>query len=181
MIMMLPETGVVAVVLINATDKNPLAEKFAGDLLQVKEPAFQPLTFDVAGGFEKFSAQPRFLGGWEGVLMVDGHDLLCALSFSMGGNARLEFPGRPATELLADKIPFTALVCGDDLVATLPGTLPAQDVIQEPGGYVLLRLVLRDDKLTGAFVAYASPEGLKHLYPFAVSLRKVSSSTEPNK
>ncbi|HKO57108.1 MAG TPA: hypothetical protein VJ276_14620 [Thermoanaerobaculia bacterium] len=67
---------------------------------------------------------------------------------------------------------FSALTNGDLLLGTFAATLPAADVAQKPGGYVLLRL-RHADELTGTMIAYASPEGLRHLYPFAVRLRRV--------
>ena len=66
------------------------------------------------------------------------------------------------------------LIHGELAVGTLQGTLPAADVAQVPGGYVLLRLVRHGDELSGAVVAYASPEGLRHLLPFAARLRRSS-------
>ena len=53
-----------------------------------------------------------------------------------------------------------------------PATLPAREVTQKPGGYVLFRLLRRGDQLTGTMIAYASPERLEHLFPFVVTLRK---------
>ena len=64
------------------------------------------------------------------------------------------------------------LLNGDLLLGTLAGTLPAADVEQKPGGYVLLRFVRRGDRLSGTMVAYASPEGLRHLLPFPVTLER---------
>ena len=68
---------------------------------------------------------------------------------------------------------FKALVNGDLLLGTFTGTLPGSDVIQKPG-YVLVRLVRRGDRLAGTMIAYATPEGLRHLYPFAVQLRRAN-------
>lgn len=78
-------------------------------------------------------------------------------------------------EVLPQPATFKPLVNGDLLLGTIAGTLPAEDVIQKPG-YVLLRLVRRGDELNGTMVAYALPEGLRHLYPFAVKLRRVRAT-----
>jgi hypothetical protein len=73
---------------------------------------------------------------------------------------------------LAEDIVFTGLINGNVLMATLPGTLPAADVAQHDGGYVLLRLLLNGDVLSGTLVAYASAERLEYLYPFAAKFQR---------
>lgn len=174
MLILLPEAETVAAVLINATDKNTEAQELANELLHLAVPSHRPVSFNAAEDFSPFTDQAQFVGRWEGEVHLDGRAVPCALEFAPGKNVQLEFPGQAGSAILPDKISFGALINGDLLVATVAGTLPARDVGQQPGGYILLRLLRRDRQLAGTFIAYASPEGLRHLYPFAVSLRKVS-------
>ena len=122
----------------------------------------------------RLSTQPCFWGRWEGSLRIDGQGLPCTLSFNEAGRAKLQFSKRPATELLDRTISFEAFPHNHELIAILPGTLPGRDVAQERGGFILMRLVVHDDRLTGVFVACASTADVKHLYPFSASLRRIS-------
>lgn len=173
MLVLLPDHDIVAAVVINANDRNDVAQSIANRLLARVEPSLQPLTFVPTDGFTAYDAQPAYLGTWEGTLTVDGKPLRCTMTFEPAGKITVTFPGRAADDLLPQQSTFRALVNGNLLLGTFAATLPAEDVAQKPGGYVLLRLVRRDDELSGTMIAYASPEGLRHLYPFALKLQRV--------
>lgn len=178
-LVLLPDHEIAAAVLINANDRNDIAQSIANRLIAAVEPAIQPLTFVPTDGFTGYDAQPAYLGSWEGTLTVDGQPLRCTMTFEAGGKITVAFPDRATDALLPRESTFKALVNGDLLLGTIAATLPAGDVEQKPGGYVLLRLVRRGDRFSGTMIAYASPEGLRHLYPFPVTLRRVQSSSKP--
>lgn len=171
-LVLLPDHELVAAVLINANDRNDVAQSIANRLLAAVEPSLRPLTFVPTDGFAPYDAQPAYLGRWEGTLTVEEQPLPCTITFDAGGKITVTFPGRAPNDLLPTESTFQALVNGDLLLGTFAATLPARDVAQQPGGYVLLRLVRRGDQLSGTMIAYASPEGLRHLYPFPVTLRR---------
>ncbi|HKO56072.1 MAG TPA: serine hydrolase domain-containing protein [Thermoanaerobaculia bacterium] len=172
-LVLLPDLDIAAAVVINANDRNDVAQSVANRLIAAVAPSTPPLTFVPTDGFTPYAAQPAYLGQWSGTLTVDGRPLRCALTFSPAGKITVEFPDQPPAALLPRQSTFSALTNGDLLLGTFAATLPAADVAQKPGGYVLLRLVRRGDELTGTMIAYASPEGLRHLYPFVVRLRRV--------
>jgi CubicO group peptidase (beta-lactamase class C family) len=172
MLLLLPDQEIVAAVVINANDRNDVAQSIANQLIAKIEPSLQPLTFVPTDGFVPYDAQPAYLGTWEGTLTVDGQPLPCTMTFSAGGNITVTFPDRASDDLLPRQSTFQALANGHLLLGTFAATLPGQDIAQKPGGYVLVRLVQRGDQLSGTMIAYASPEGLRHLYPFAVMLRR---------
>jgi CubicO group peptidase (beta-lactamase class C family) len=160
-LVLLPDHDIAAAVLINANDRNDVAQSVANQLIAMVEPTIETLTFVPTDGFTAYDAQPAFLGSWEGTLTVDGKPLRTTMTFEPAGTINVAFGDRTAT--------FKALVNGDLLLGTFVGRLPSEDVA--PGdGYVLLRLVRRGDSLSGTMIAYASPEGLRHLYPFPVTL-----------
>jgi hypothetical protein len=158
--------------MINANDRNDVAQSIVNKLINAVAPSIEPLTFVPTDGFVPYDAQPAFLGRWEGTLTVDGKPLRCTMTFDAGGTITVAFPDRAADELLPRESTFQALANGDLLLGTFAATLPASDVAQKPGGYVLLRLVRRGEELNGTMIAYAAPEGLRHLYPFPVTLRR---------
>jgi CubicO group peptidase (beta-lactamase class C family) len=163
MLVLLPDHEIAAAVLINANDRNDVAQSVVNRLIAAVEPSVGTLTFDPTEGFTPYEAQEAYLGTWEGTLTVDGQPLRCTLAFEAGGKISVT---------LADvETSFKALVNGDLLLGTFAGTLAGRDVIQKPG-YVLLRLVRRGDQLSGTMIAYATPEGLRHLYPFPLTLRR---------
>ena len=173
MLLLLPDQEIVAAVVINANDRNDVAQSIANQLIAKLEPSIQTLTFVPTDGFVPYDAQPAFLGTWEGTLTVDGRPLPCTMTFAAGGKITVTFPDRAADDLLPRESTFQALANGNLLLGTFAATLPGQDIAQKPGGYVLVRLVQRGDQLSGTMIAYASPEGLRHLYPFAVTLHRV--------
>ena len=172
MILLLPDRGIVAAVVINANDRNDVAQSVANRLIHAVDPSVPPLTFVPTDGFVAYDAQAAYRGKWEGTLTIDGKPLRCAMTFDVGGRITVAFPDRAADDLLPRESTFKALINGDLLLGTFAATLPAADVAQKPGGYVLLRLVRRGDTLSGTMIAYAAPEGLRHLYPFAVTMRR---------
>lgn len=172
LIVLLPQQSIVAAVVINANDANAQAQAFANALIRVVEPDYQVVSFNATDGFSRFSNQPEFLGRWEGSVRIDEKELPWALSFEADGSIRAEFSGRATGDLLPAQTTFPALVNGDLLVATFAATLPASDVAQTPGGYVLLRLLRSGNELSGTMIAYASPSRLEHLYPFPAHLRR---------
>ncbi|HET7435918.1 MAG TPA: serine hydrolase domain-containing protein [Thermoanaerobaculia bacterium] len=173
LLVLLPERDIVAAVVINANDRNDVAQSISNQLIARVDPSMQPLTFDPTEGFSPYDAQAAYRGKWDGTLTVDGAPLRCALTFDGGGKITVVFPDRAANDLLPRESTFKALVNGDLLLGTFAATLPGADIAQKPGGYVLLRLVRRGETLNGTMIAYAAPEGLRHLYPFRVSLRRV--------
>ena len=161
-VLLLPDRDIVAAVLINANDRNEVAQAVANKLVAAIDPSIQPMTFDPTEGFTRYDAQPDYRGRWTGTVTIDGKVLPCSFTFDSGGKITIAGP-QEAT--------FKALINGDLLLGTFEGTLPGEDVKKEPG-YVLLRLVRRGDTLNGTMIAYASPTGLRHLYPFAVRLER---------
>ena len=171
-LVLLPDQELAVAVVINANDRNDVAQSVANRLIAAVDPSMQPLTFVPTDGFTAYDAQPAYLGSWEGTLTVDGEPLRCTMTFAADGRITVAFPDRAADDLLPRESTFGALVNGDLLLGTFAGTLPGRDIAQKPGGYVLLRLVRRGDQLSGTMIAYASPEGLRHLSPFPVTLRR---------
>lgn len=171
-ILLLPQQKVVAVALINATDKNSQAEAMANALIKVVVPTYTPLAFKTTEGFEPLGADSEFLGEWDGQMQCDGKDIPCSLTFETGGKIRLTFPHHRSDDLLPAEISFVGLLHENLLVATIAGTLPLRDVEQRPGGTILIRLLRQDHILSGIMVAYDTPARLEYLYPCAAKFKK---------
>jgi CubicO group peptidase (beta-lactamase class C family) len=178
-LVLLPDYEIAAAVVINANDRNDVAQSIVNRLIASVEPSVQSLTFVPTNGFVAYDAQPAYLGQWDGTLTVDNQPIRCSMTFDAGGKITIAFPDRANDDLLPRESTFNALVNGDLLLGTIAATLPGGDIAQKPGGYVLLRFVRRGDQLSGTMIAYASPEGLRHLYPFPITMRRVQSSSGP--
>ena len=172
LILLLPQQDIVVSVVINATDANSQAQAIASSLIQVLEPSNHSISFDATEGFERYTDQTELLGCWEGSIVLGANDLPWTLTFQADGSLSAEFPQRTSSNLLPEQVKFPALVNDDMLIATFATTLPASDILQEPNGYVLLRLLHRGDELSGAAVAYSSVYRLEHLLPFRCHLRR---------
>jgi hypothetical protein len=172
-LVLLPERQIVAAVVVNANDRNDVAQEVVNQLISRVDPSMPALTFDPTEGFTPYDAQTEYRGRWGGTVVIDEKLLHCTLTFETGGRVTVEFPQGAAGGLLPREATFKPLVNGDLLLGTFAATLPGRDVEQKPGGYVLLRLVRPGAGLEGTMIAYAAPEGLRHLYPFRVALRRV--------
>ncbi|UXI70533.1 serine hydrolase domain-containing protein [Tahibacter amnicola] len=171
LLLLLPEQHLVISVLINTNDKNDVAQAVAQQLVNSIDRSLPPLRFDPVEDFLPYAGGAPWEGTWKGELVIDGDTHACSLTFNTNGTLRLDLPTKNP-ELLAASNELRALTQGDLLIGTAVGTLPARDVAQKKGGYILIRLIRHGDTLKGFFVAYAAPEGLRHLYPFAVTLRR---------
>lgn len=169
-LMMLPRRGVAAVVLSNATDVNARTQEIANALLRAVAPDYEPMSFLATNGFDEFRDQRGLAGRWAGEIVIDGKPMPWSLEFQDGGAVWASFPTR-AGKLGPTQSAYAALVSGPLLVATFPGRLPGKDV-NPRGGMVLLRMMAREDELTGQAVAYSSEQRLEHLYPFKANLKK---------
>jgi len=124
-LVLLPDQELVAAVVINANDRNDVAQSIANRLIAAVEPSMSPLTFVPTDRFVPYDAQPVYVGRWEGMLTIDGQPLRCTMTFDAGGKITVTFPGRAAGDLLPRESTFNALVNGDLLLGTFAATLPA--------------------------------------------------------
>ncbi len=168
-IRVLPDDGLAVVVLANRTDANPLAQKIAAELLRVALPGFTPAPLDPVAAYVPFSGQSGFAGRWRGHVEVAGTRVPARLQFGDDGTVRLLIApaGQPVVDASA-----RAIVNGDSLVSAMPGRLPSADLEGSGDPLLLLKLVRNGDRIGGAIVAYASPQRLDYLLPFAVGLER---------
>src|SRR3546814_6330751 len=69
-IKILPEQGIVAVVLSNQTDASKLTQAIADQMIAVVVPDYQPAPLDPVAGYVPYAGQPEFLGRWVGTITV---------------------------------------------------------------------------------------------------------------
>lgn len=170
-IKMLPEQGIVAVVLSNQTDANKLTQAIADQMIAVVVPDYQPAPLDPVASYVPFTGQPEFLGRWDGTITVDGVKLTCTLELAADGNAKIRYvdPAKPQAITEAN---LRAIVNGDSFVSGFPGRLPAHDIGATDVPLLLLKLVRTHNRLSGAIVAYSSPQRLDYLLPFSIELER---------
>src|SRR3546814_496255 len=170
-IKMLPEQGIVAVVLSNQTDASKLTQAIADQMIAVVVPDYQPAPLDPVAGYVPYAGQPEFLGRWVGTITVDGVKLACTLELDSDGNGKIRYvdPTKPQAINESD---LRAIVNGDSFVSGFPGRLPTQGIGASDAPLLLLKLVRTHNLLSGAIVAYSSPQRLDYLLPFAIELER---------
>ena len=168
-IVLVPKAKLVATVVINANDKNDVAQRVANALLQSVDAKLPAFAFEATAGFQRF-AEESLRGEWEGSVAIDGTSLPCTLRFDENGGS-IEFPSADG-ELLPHRASFQLLTRDGVVLATIPGTLPGHDVPQRAGGYILLRLLRQGTQLDGALVAYGTEERLEYLLPYRGAFRR---------
>lgn len=170
-IKMLPEQGIVAVVLGNRTDANDLTRSLADQLIGVVLPDYRPAPLNPVVSYVPYAGQPEFLGRWIGTITVDGIKLSCTLALDSDGNGKIRYfdPAKPQT---ATEASLRAMVHGDSFVSGFPGRLPTHAIAANDAPLLLLKLVRSQDRLSGAIVAYSSPQRLEYLLPFAIQLER---------
>jgi CubicO group peptidase (beta-lactamase class C family) len=170
-IKMLPEQGIVAVVLSNRTDANDLTQALADQLIGVVLPDYRPIPLNPVARYVPYAGQPEFLGRWLGTISVDGATLSCTLSLDSDGNGTIEYSDS-AESRVSSKASFRAMVHGDSLISGFPGRLPTNSIAASDEPLLLLKLVRTQNRLSGAVVAFASPQRLDYLLPFAIELER---------
>jgi CubicO group peptidase (beta-lactamase class C family) len=170
-IKMLPEQGIVAVVLSNRTDANDLTQALADQLIRVVLPDYRPAPLNPVASYIPYAGQPEFLGRWVGTITVDGVKLSCTLALESDGNGKIRYvdPAKPQT---ANEGSLRAMVYGDSFVSGFPGRLPTRGIAANDAPFLLLKLVRTQNRLSGAIVAYSSPQRLDYLLPFAIELER---------
>jgi CubicO group peptidase (beta-lactamase class C family) len=168
-IKMLPEQGIVAVVLSNRTEANDLTQALADQLIRAVLPDYRPAPLDPVASYVSYAAQPEFLGSWVGTITVDGVKLSCSLVLDSDGNGKIRYvdPAKPQAVTEAN---IRAMVYGDSFVSGFPGRLPTSSIGANDAPLLLLKLVRTQNRLSGAIVAYSSPQRLDYLLPFAIEL-----------
>ncbi len=167
---MLPKRHLAAVVLINQTDANETAQRFAQALIHAVEPGFVGTPLVAPQGFERYAGAADLRGRWSGEIRVDGRALPWSLAFGEDGVLEAEVPGPPGSP--PRKASFRAQVHDGLVLGAFEGGLPGNGTTSGPGRYVLLRLVRHGDRITGALVAYSSEERLEYMLPYPASLRR---------
>jgi CubicO group peptidase (beta-lactamase class C family) len=170
-IKLIPEQGIVAVVLTNRTDANELTQTLADQLIRVVLPGFQPAPLNPVAGYVAYTGQPEFLGRWVGKITADGITRPCTLVLGADGNGVIRYSDGTAREVESG---LRAMVNGDSFVSGFPGRLPARDVAAGGAPLLLLKLVRTGNELAGTIVAYSSPQRLDYLLPFAIVLERES-------
>ena len=171
-VLMLPQRGVAAVVLINQTDANGAAQQFAQALVQTVAPDFTAGPLDATQGMARYAGGDDLRGRWVGHVTVGGRRLPWSLRFDADGTAAVEFSDAAADTTLPARTTLKPLVKDGLVLGAFEGSLPAAGVSPGPGRYLLLRLVRHADALTGALVAYSSEERLEYLLPFPARLER---------
>jgi CubicO group peptidase (beta-lactamase class C family) len=170
-IKMLPEQGIVAVVLSNRTDANDLTQALADQLIAAILPNYKPAPLDPVASYVPYAGQPEFLGQWVGTISVDGVKLSCTLMMDSDGNGKIRYVD-PAKPQAASEASLRAMVNGDSFVSGFPGRLPTSGIAANDAPLLLLKLVRTQNRLSGAIVAYSSEERLDYLLPFAIELER---------
>jgi CubicO group peptidase (beta-lactamase class C family) len=170
-IKMLPEQGTVAVVLSNRTDANDLTQALADQLIGVVVPDYRPVPLNPVFRYVPYVGQPEFRGRWVGMISVDGVTLSCTLMLDPEGNGTIEYSDS-AESSVSSKASFRAMLHGDSLISAFPGRLPSSSIAVGDEPLLLLKLVRTRDRLSGAIVAYSSPQRLDYLLPFAMALER---------
>jgi len=171
-VLMLPQRGVAAVVLINQTDANDAAQRFARALVQTVAPNFTEGPLDATQGMARYAGGDDLRGRWVGHVSVGGRRLPWSLRFDADGTATVEFSDAAVDATLPARAALRTLVKDGLVLGAFEGSLPAAGASPRSGRYLLLRLVRHADALTGALVAYSSEERLEYLLPFPARLER---------
>ncbi|MGB0132586.1 serine hydrolase domain-containing protein [Dokdonella sp.] len=172
-IKMLPEQGIVAVVLSNRTDANNLSQAIADLMIAAVVPDYQSAPLDPVASYVPYAGQPEFLGRWVGTITVDGVKLSCTLELDSEGNGTIRYAD-PAKLKATTEANLRAMVNGDSFISGFPGRLPTRGIGANDAPLLLLKLVHTHNRLSGAIVAYSSPQRLDYLLPFAIDLVRMA-------
>lgn len=171
-IKLIPDRRIGVVVLANKTEVNAVTQAVADDALRALLPGYAPGTLDATARYTPYAGQAPFRGAWRGSVAVAGRSLPCELNFAADGKVTLAFAPEPGAER-RERGEFAGIVYGDSFIGAVPLKLPITSRAASENPLLLVKLVRTGSVLQGSLVAYASPQRLEYLLPFAVRFEPV--------
>jgi CubicO group peptidase (beta-lactamase class C family) len=167
-----PAQGIVVTVLINRSDAQAIAQSLADQLVRQASADAPTLALDPVANYSLLAGPSAFAGEWQGSVEVDHASRPCSIHIDAQGNGQFTYLPAPGQATISRE--FHAMVSDGSLISAVQGPWQSHDA-PDGASALLLKLVRTDDRLEGALVAYASPERLKFLLPFQVSLQRKAS------
>lgn len=164
-----PVQGIVVAVLINRSDAQAITQTFADQLVRQVWAKAPPLALNPSAAYSLLAGPSAFAGEWQGSVEVDQAPRPCSIHIDAQGIGKFTYLPAPGQTAVSRE--FRAMVSDGSMISAVQGPWRSRDA-PDGASALLLKLVRIDDRFEGALVAYATPERLKFLLPFAVSLER---------
>ena len=171
-IKLIPAERISVAAITNVADKNQLMETVANELVKVILPSYQPEPLNATANYKPYDSQADYQAKWTGSIYVQDFKLPCSLAFKSGGELHIVY-GNSSGGVKAQEATFKGMINGKSFMGSFPGTLPSDDLQQNPPQMLVLHLIREGNILSGRIAAYCGGTSkLQYLYPFYVRLER---------
>jgi CubicO group peptidase (beta-lactamase class C family) len=175
MLKLFPKEGISVAVITN-TYNYPFCREITDEITRVILPERKTLPIDEMETYKNYTADTSFTGNWDGNITVEDKQIPASLSIK---EIVLSYADFTMKSFLTDNQPLphkTVLLYGminqGYFLGTTTGMLPVTHLRKEFGHLLILKLLKKNNLLTGTITTMAAADREYYAYPFFVELRK---------
>jgi CubicO group peptidase (beta-lactamase class C family) len=177
MIKLFPKDGVAIAVMTN-TYNYPFVREITDDLTKVIVPKHPAPPINEMADYKYYTSDSSFYGTWAGNIVVDGKQIPTSLTISKDVII-LDYSDLTLKSFLTDNQPLPhksvllyGMVNSGYFLGTTTGILPVTHLRRQLSHLLILKLLKKNDSLTGFIAAMAAADREYYAYPFFVNLKK---------
>jgi len=172
---LIPDEKIAVTAITNVADKNDLVETVANELIKVVLPSYGPEPLNATASYKPFKDQSDYLGKWTGAIYIQDRKLPCSLTFQAGGELHIVY-GDSRSGAKSQEATFKGMINHKSFMGSFAGTLPSDDLQQNPPQLLVLHLIREGNILSGRIAAYCGGTSkVQYLYPFYIRLERDNS------
>jgi CubicO group peptidase (beta-lactamase class C family) len=177
MLKLFPKEGV-AIAVITNTYNYPFIREITDELTRIILPGRHILPINEMADYKYYTSDPSFTGNWDGKIEVEGKQIPVRLSIAEK-EIILEYSDLTFKSFLTDNQPLPhksvllyGMVNQSYFLGTTTGMLPAEHLRRELSHLLIIKLLKRNNFLTGFITIMAAADREYYAYPFFVDLKK---------
>jgi len=168
----------VAMAVITNTYNYIFCREITDEITKIMMPDRPVVPIDEMGNYKSYTSDSTFMGNWDGIIRVDGKEIPASLSID-GKEIILTYLDLTMKSFLTEDQPIphktvllNEMVHQNYFSGTTTGILPAAHIRKEFSHLLILKLLKKDNVLSGTITAYAAATREYYAYPFFMDLKK---------
>jgi len=168
----------IAIAVITNVYNYPFCREITDDLAKAILPNRAVIPINEMAGYKNYTSDTSLMGNWSGKITVDGNLIPASLSINKS-EIIFDYSDLTLKSFLTDDQPLphkTVLLYGminaKYFIGTTTGILPANHLRREFGHLLIMKLLKRDNSLTGTITILAAAAREYYAYPFYIDLKK---------
>jgi CubicO group peptidase (beta-lactamase class C family) len=177
MLKLFTKEGIALAVITNAYNY-PFCREITDELTKIILPDRKSPPINEIAQYKPYTTDTSFMGVWDGKIVVEDQQIPATLSINEK-EIILDYPDLTLKSFLTENQPVphkTVLLYGmvnqNYFLGTTTGILPAGHLRKEFGHLLILKLLKKNNLLTGTITAMAAADREYYAYPFFLDLKK---------